>query len=74
MNMEVVPNLPDKLIMKNKTGYYVLDTLAIHLIIIFAAIMFLLLKKIHKLNSVFGTAYAKINPYLLTYLYRLLIL
>ncbi len=60
--------------MMNKTGYYVLDTLSIHLILLFAAILFLLLKKIHKLNDLFNAAYAKLNPYLITYLYRLMIL
>lgn len=73
-NIEITNGLPDKLIMMKKTGYYVLDTLFIHLIIIFAAIMFLLIKKIHKINGLLEAIYFKLNPYLLTYLYRLLIL
>lgn len=60
--------------MMKKTGYYVFDTLSIHLIVIFAAILFLLLKKIQNLHKGFDLVYNKLNPYLITYLYRLLIL
>jgi len=60
--------------MMQKTGYYALDTLTIHLFLIIAGILFLLLRKIQKIAKIFETVYSKLNPYLLTYLYRLLIL
>ncbi len=70
----VAKDMPLKITLMKKTGFYAIDTLGIHIIMIVVIFVLILLKKIRSLSRIVDFAYDKLNPYLATYLYRLIIL
>ena len=66
--------LPSKFALIGKTGYFLLDTAGIHIILALAVLLLLLLKKLASRAPLLAWAYRKCNPYLITYTVRLLAL
>jgi hypothetical protein len=66
--------MPLKISIMGKTGYYAVDTFGIHIVIIITFIVMVLVKKIRSLSKFLDFLYEKINPYLPSYLYRMVIL
>lgn len=66
--------LPSKFILMGKTGYFLVDAAAVHIILAAAAVFYLAAKLIAKKGAWANRLYHKVNPYLLTYLLRLVAL
>lgn len=71
---QMAKDLPLKISLMNKTGFYAIDTFGIHIVMGVAALILVLLKKIKSLSRVLEYFHSVFNPYLLSYLYRLVIL
>ena len=68
------PQLHPKFEVIGKYGYFCYDALGIHLILIIALALHLGIRAFSSKFTIMQTLYAKINPYLLAYTFRLIAL
>ena len=66
--------MPLKISMMGKTGFYAIDTFGIHIVMVVTVFVMILVRKIRSLSKIVDFVYEKINPYLASYLYRMVIL
>ena len=57
-----------------KTGFYIIDSLGDHFVIIGCILMYLLVKYLSSKYQPFEWLYKKINPYIISYAFRLIAL
>ena len=67
-------NMPLKISLMGKTGFYAIDTFGIHIVMIVTVLIMILVRKIRTLSKFVNFVHEKINPYLASYLYRMVIL
>lgn len=68
------PSIPAKFYLNQKTGYFFADAFLAHLIMFGAVLIFVSIRSLKDKLAFLGAIYRKINPYLLTYLFRLVFL
>lgn len=69
-----MPNLSSKFLLINKSGYYLVDTFFAQLILLGCALFFFAVSKLRYRSHFCLAMFKKINPYLMSYVFRLLLL
>lgn len=67
-------SLPSKFQVMGKTGVFMADSFGIQLIMIICITIFMATKYLSNRSEFFKKAYQKINPYLISYVFRLILL
>ena len=67
-------SLPTKFALVGKTGSYFVDSLGVNIIMLIVIVLHLGLKHFSKRYKIINSIYKKINPYLISYTFKLLFL